>query len=177
MARRGSWPTPRSEDSESSGAHGPNRIDTLTSAVRRWPTPTAGDADGSGSRNTEGSRAHAGTSLTDAVRGDGGVGRLYSDAGYDEMMLRLNPNWVEWLMNYPIGWTSTAPLPDSNALPWHTDPGEDGSIPRSIPKPTTTNGTAIRRARLKAIGNGQVPQCAAEAFSQLVMRAYLATHG
>jgi hypothetical protein len=79
-------------------------------------------------------------------------------------------------MGYPIFWTSTAPLAVADALPWHTDPGEDGSIPRSIPKPTTTNGTAIRRARLKAIGNGQVPRCAAEAFSQLVTRAYLATH-
>lgn len=170
MARKGNWPTPRAEDSESCGANG-DRIDTLTPAVRRWPTPTAGDADGSGSRNTEGSKAHAGTSLTDAVRGDGGVGR--SDAEHDE---RLNPDWVEWLMGYPIFWTSTAPLAVADALPWHTDPGEDGSIPRSIPKPTTTHGTAIRRARLKAIGNGQIPRCAAEAFSQLVTRAYLATH-
>ena len=40
-----------------------------------WPTPTAGDARGSGSRNTPGSKAHAGLSLTDFVRGDGGTGR------------------------------------------------------------------------------------------------------
>lgn len=33
------WPTPRSEDSESSGAHR-GVADTLTSAARRWPTPT-----------------------------------------------------------------------------------------------------------------------------------------
>jgi len=33
-----------------------------------WPTPTAGDAKGSGSRNLPGSKAHAGVSLTDAVR-------------------------------------------------------------------------------------------------------------
>ena len=32
-----------------------------------WPTPTAGDAKASGSRNLEGSKAHAGVSLTDAV--------------------------------------------------------------------------------------------------------------
>jgi len=43
----------------------------------RWPTPTAGDARGSGSRNTENSKAHAGISLTDAVRGDGGKGRTW----------------------------------------------------------------------------------------------------
>ena len=39
------------------------------------PTPTAGDAKASGSRNTPTSKAHRGTSLTDAVRGDGGTGR------------------------------------------------------------------------------------------------------
>ena len=43
----------------------------------RWPTPTAGDAKGSGSRNTATSKAHAGISLTDAVRGDGGKGRRW----------------------------------------------------------------------------------------------------
>lgn len=34
----------------------------------RWPTPTAGDSKSAGSRNLEGSEAHAGVSLTDAVR-------------------------------------------------------------------------------------------------------------
>jgi hypothetical protein len=36
--------------------------------VALLPTPTAGDAKASGSRNLEGSNAHAGVSLTDAVR-------------------------------------------------------------------------------------------------------------
>ena len=48
----------------------------LTAAVQMVPTPTAGDAKSSGSRNTETSNAHAGTSLTDFVREDGGKGRL-----------------------------------------------------------------------------------------------------
>jgi hypothetical protein len=62
------WPTPRAEDSESAGAHKDRGPDTLTSAARtHWPTPTAGDAKASGSRNLEGSKAHAGVSLTDAV--------------------------------------------------------------------------------------------------------------
>jgi hypothetical protein len=42
-----------------------------------WPTPVATDAYGAGSRNTATSRAHPGVSLTDAVRGDGGRGRLW----------------------------------------------------------------------------------------------------
>jgi len=30
----------------------------------------------------------------------------------------LNPNWVEWLMNWPIGWTSLDPLPKENFDDW-----------------------------------------------------------
>jgi hypothetical protein len=33
-----------------------------------WPTPTAGDGKSAGSRNLEGSKAHPGVSLTDAVQ-------------------------------------------------------------------------------------------------------------
>lgn len=41
-----------------------------------WPTPTAGDALGAGSRNTEGSKANPGVSLTDLVlTGDSTSGR------------------------------------------------------------------------------------------------------
>ena len=41
---------------------------TLDRWAKRWPTPTAGDSKASGSRNLEGSQAHAGVSLTDAVK-------------------------------------------------------------------------------------------------------------
>jgi len=52
---------------------------SLETMARRnmWPTPTAKDCDASGSRNTETSKAHAGTSLTDAIREDGGRGRTW----------------------------------------------------------------------------------------------------
>ena len=52
-----------------------------------------------------GSKAHAGTSLTDAVTtGSSETGRSDSDPG------RLNPRWVEWLMGWPIGWASSERL-------------------------------------------------------------------
>ena len=75
----GSWPTPKASPS------GPdyNRVnreksggDDLVTAVARCPTPTAGDAKSSGSRNLPGSKAHAGTSLTDYVRGSSSIPRL-----------------------------------------------------------------------------------------------------
>lgn len=103
------WPTPRAEDSESSGARRSRGVeDTLTETTRawptpaardwkgssqsgqrrgqldeaaeqHWPTPTASDASGAGSRNTVTSKAHAGVSLTDAVLTGGSTGRQGSD--------------------------------------------------------------------------------------------------
>lgn len=187
------WPTPRAEDSESCGAHR-GEPDTLTAAVRwstpttrdaespaiqvLWPTPCSTDANGAGSRNVEGSLAHAGVSLTDAVRGDGGRGRCRPPAASDEKGsaqpgqrrgqlsetvagLKLSPDWVEWLMGWPVGWSSLESLQDATVGGWDVDPGDTGEVPR------TTGGCANRRARLRAIGNGQVPQCAAAAFRLL----------
>jgi hypothetical protein len=30
----------------------------------------------------------------------------------------LNPSWVEWLMGWPINWTSLAPLSEERYLAW-----------------------------------------------------------
>ena len=84
------------KDGKTKGKPGPS----LGIAVRMWPTPTAGDSRSSGSRNTATSNARPGVSLTDAVRGDGGKGRRNSPN-----IGALNPNWVDWLMGYPTGWT------------------------------------------------------------------------
>lgn len=74
-------------------------LPTPTATKGLWPTPTVGDSKSSGNRNLEGSKAHAGTSLTDAVSGGQGIARG-----------KLNPSWVEWLMGWPVGWTALEPL-------------------------------------------------------------------
>jgi hypothetical protein len=71
-------PTPQASDGdrgpdyarqrERKDSHGSGGDDLTTTVAKMLPTPTAGDAKSSGSRNLEGSRAHAGVSLTDAVR-------------------------------------------------------------------------------------------------------------
>lgn len=101
---------------------------SLETMARRGliPTPTASDSSSSGSRNTPGSKAHPGLSLMDWARGDGGTGRLlptpqaqdfractdYSDGsrGHSPQLRhlgngRLNPRFVEWMMDHPLGWT------------------------------------------------------------------------
>ena len=69
----------------------------------------------------------------------------------------LSPDWVELLMGWPQGWTSLEPLPALGE--WGSWPAtwEDG-IPRTLTK------VPQRIQRLKAIGNGQVPACAAAAW-------------
>ena len=74
----------------------------------------------------------------------------------------LNPDWVEWLMNWPIGWSSLEPMTEIIWLDWSVDPADDGSIPR------TATGVKDRVNRLKSIGNGQVSLSAATAFRLLI---------
>lgn len=60
------WPTPRSEDSEQTGAHR-GEPDTLTSAARLWPTPNSHDAErGAESKATKDARGSGGVNLREA---------------------------------------------------------------------------------------------------------------
>jgi hypothetical protein len=183
-------------------------------SIKNIPTPTKGDAKSSGSRNTKDSKANAGVSLTDFVRGDGGTGREdIFEAEYvgalfptDEELLggmaqerdveqwptptkdasnertqpyeqggtslstavkdedkpgQLDPDWVEWLMGWPIGWTSAEPLESIKPLSWGIDPGSTGEVPR------TSRNIPNRVKRIEAIGDGQVPAAVALAVSLL----------
>jgi len=111
-----------------------------------WPTPNASDATGGpGSSGRDG-----GLNLRTVANG------------------QLNPDWVEWLMGWPIGWTSLEPLPRGSwevwiegvvAGEWWLE--EPDGIPRVCGK------VPNRVARIKALGNGQVPLCAATAWNLL----------
>lgn len=73
--------------------------------------------------------------------------------------LQLNPDWEEWLMSWPVGWTDIE-TPNIR-LVWldpSIDPADYGEIPR------ITNRRDNRPARVKEIGNGQFPLTAAAAF-------------
>lgn len=125
-------------------------------AEESWPTPTSGDSKSSCSRNTSTSKANRGMSLTDAVMGDGGGGRN----GLGRQGTLLNPDFVEWLMGWPIGWTSLEPLPKDRMEEWEKGISEGSWWDERLPKPIEsrcTNIRAFRTNRLKALGNGQVP--------------------
>ena len=83
-------------------------------------------------------------------------------------------------MGWPIGWTDLAPLNRDDYKRWRDltlsgewftgDPADvirsDISAGAKI-VPRVSSGVKNRAKRLKAIGNGQVPICAAVAFEML----------
>jgi hypothetical protein len=73
---------------------------------------------------------------------------------------QLNPDWVEWLMGWPIGWTKTEPI-ELDWRDWSIDPADIDEVPR------VSQSIQHRVHRLKAIGNGQVPLVAAVAWDIL----------
>lgn len=92
---------------------------------------------------------------TPTVHGDGGSGRNGTMPKFGQ----LNPDWEEWLMAWPVGWTDIE-TPNIR-LVWldpSIDPADYGEIPR------ITNRRDNRPARVKEIGNGQFPLTAAVAF-------------
>ena len=77
------------------------------STTRKWPTPVASMSKGSSmaalTRKSGADRSN--DRLDHAV--------MALDGGH------LNPEWTEWLMGWPIGWTDLKPLEMDKFLSWH----------------------------------------------------------
>lgn len=93
ISARGSLLLPTMRASESGkyqyqhGDHGKKAL-TLTGYVALYPTPTVGDSKANGSPSNH-------------RRSERGFSPLLSDIANG----KLNPQWVEWLMGFPQGWT------------------------------------------------------------------------
>lgn len=78
----------------------------------------------------------------------------------------LNPDWVEWLMGWPIWWTDVEFFNADGGqcvMPW-LDLADD---PADWPTPLMARITTKKKhrvPRIETLGNGQVPLCAAVAF-------------
>lgn len=128
----------------------------LAKQVAMWPTPKSRDWKGQSQRGL-----HA---PQDALPNmDAGDGKPVGGS--------LNPDWVGWLMGWPHAapdweWTSLEPAPPG-AMETMTDPWrEEPAIPR------VAKGVKDRVNRLKCLGNGQVPQCAALAWRVLTSEEF-----
>lgn len=134
----------------------PRRPSYQEARKRLWPTPR------SASKNGGGIGLDGGSGARERVRSNEGEEALKQVTGG-----ALNARWVEWLMGWPIGWASLEPVSLRTVSEWmeccragawwDTEP----DIPRTV---MSIKG---RRAQLKALGNGQVPMCAALAFRTL----------
>ena len=133
----------------------------LDMAVKQWPTPTVSDTEGGIIKNVEYENGSFSRLNADGVR----WGVKLKDAmastnpEYDQKSNALNPDWVEWLMGLPKGWSSPEPLPEGAWEEWITDitSGTWWDTERDIPRVTTERTN--RNKRLKALGNGIVPRC------------------
>jgi hypothetical protein len=91
------WPTPQVDDSKNVNPS-PKRRMTLAKAVQQWPTPQANSWGATGHRDQLQKQVDNGTITQEEKSamsaGNGG---------------KLNPQWVEWLMGFPLGWTDLEP--------------------------------------------------------------------
>lgn len=107
------WPTPTATLATKGGRVTPRKGregGTLIEAVsaRKWPTPCASASASKGSSPASLTRKSGKSRTNDRI--DHAV--MHSDGG------QLNPEWVEWLMGWPIGHTGLEPLATAKLAEW-----------------------------------------------------------
>lgn len=127
----------------------PARSNDLDDYVAAWPTPSAGD-------NRD--RGHVGMPAIDRRIAKGKQLNLSMTVSTERGA--LSPDWTEWLMGWPIGWTDINCTEPGPVYGWESEP----AIPR------IGLGIPNRSKRLTAIGNGVVTAQAAFAWNRLIER-------
>ena len=127
------WTTPTAHMSKETNAPSEHRRNTptLTAQVnQRWPTPTV-----CGNYNRKGASATSGEGLATAVQkwptpdASAHKYRLSGNSQQSNSLMalaggKLNPDWTEWLMGWPPGWTDLKPL-EMDKLPSALQPHGD----------------------------------------------------
>ena len=116
------WPTPvASQGGPNTNSksvmelrHGKN----LTGVVKFWPTPTV-----CGNYNRKGASQTSGNGLATEMQTAFGWTENSSSAK-TEKSAPLNPDFAEWLMGWPIGWTGLAPLETGKFQQWLNSHGK-----------------------------------------------------
>lgn len=185
MARKNLWPTPRSSPNENrqtkptpsqlAGKHGMN----LATAVNLWPTPRSQDAKRGAATEWELQSGRNNLHIAVAKQLPTPTARDWRHGSANQPLekMRLNdtiahegnggqlsPDWVEWLMNWPIGWTSLEPLAPDAVDEWVCETTANVWWHHEHDLPRIANGVPNRTKRLQAIGNGQVAVVAAMAW-------------
>jgi hypothetical protein len=122
MARYNLWPTPTVKGNYNRKGLSIKSGDGLATAVSRFPTPTVAMRKGSsiGALTRKDGRSRANDRLDYRIEGPGLTGRL-------------NPEFVEWLMGWPIGWTALQPLAMDRFHEWQQQHGDCSLVAHKTP--------------------------------------------
>jgi len=142
------WPTPSVHGNHNAPGAGEKSGTGLSTAVKNYPTPAAHEARLGYQDRSDPSKKGSQKSLTTIVVDNAG--------GREKCKGQLNPDWVEWLMGVPLGWTQL-----EGDVYQHPGWGEEPPIPRVL------EGCEDRTDRIRMLGNGVVPQTAATAWVTL----------
>lgn len=113
------WPTPTS--SQATRGDCPSERDRRTPmletqvrlAGKDWPTPTV-----HGNHNRKGMSSKSGDGLSTAVKREQDGGTTTQPKETPDRRGKLNPDWVAWLMGWPIGWASLKPMETDRYRLW-----------------------------------------------------------
>lgn len=105
----GLWPTPVASDTGSRSKPYAQGGTPLSLAVKLWPTPTTMKSTGGAALCKWG--------------GAGARKKMATMVSHAEMNGPLNPQWVEWLMGWPAGWSDLTPLAMDKFREWQQQHG------------------------------------------------------
>jgi len=131
--------------------------------VSLWPTPHRNCSNGAGAHGDGGLNIQTAVSLSN---GDSPTLAQHVTGEVRPAYEMLSPDWVECLMNFPLGWTD----PDCDEPePWPGWPAMMGESQYPYEPPRTGTGIPHRAARLRALGNAVVPAQAYPFFEAIAI--------
>jgi hypothetical protein len=103
----GFWPTPTCDAATERTTKYAQGGTSLSLAVKTWPTPTASDNRDRGNLGSP------------AIQRRVKKGKqIMLSMSVSDTSGALNPQWVEWLMGWPLGWTDCDALATDRFQPW-----------------------------------------------------------
>ena len=154
------FPTPTCNDAKNNASLSQLKRDTkaLNVFVHQFPTPTASMVTGA-----DFVQAKFHSSRRPSYKDSEEI----SQAGEKDAKKKLlNPEFIEWMMGWPIGWSSIKPLSGKNIQDWRERTGAGVWWLEETVSRLADSDKEIRK-RQKAIGNGQVPGCVVAAWELL----------
>jgi hypothetical protein len=97
------------------------------------------------------------------AKNNGGPSQQERESLNSQLAGAINPDWEEWLMGYPVGWTDLRVQQVDRTLKggkrlWRREPS-------NLPRITTEK--TYRTQRVRALGNSIVPQVALQIFKAI----------